>query len=106
MPRFSHRFTAASIAVVLLLVPVTAQAAPDRAATAGWGAAVLADLDALLLDAWNRLDAALDTGTDAPEDGSGVALAPPGGDGSVAVTTPDLDCDGELEPSWDPDGGH
>jgi hypothetical protein len=101
MLRFSHRFTAASIAAVLLLVPVTVQAAPDRAATAGWGAAVLADLDALIQGAWNRLGTAFGSGTDTPEDGSGLAPAPPGGDGSLA-----LESESELEPTWDPDGSH
>lgn len=103
MLRFSHRFAAASIAVVLLLVPVTVQAAPDRAATAGWGAAVLAGIETALEGTWNAITAALGTATgETSDDPDGEALQP---DGFAATTTSDPgDGDTEMRPGWDPNG--
>lgn len=95
MQHISYRLAAAILALALLIIPVSAQAAPTHSDTEAWGASV-----------WITLQTWLDSTWDAVE----IVLASPTDDTTTTTThtteetDPIVEDDTEMKGNMDPNG--
>lgn len=64
MQHISYRLAAAILALALLIIPVSAQAAPTHSDTEAWGASVWITLQSWLDSAWDAVEIVLAFPTD------------------------------------------
>lgn len=98
MQRISSRLATAIIALALLIIPVSAQAAPSNSDTTAWGASVVSTFGSWLDAAWDAVEGIF---VSTPEDEAPTsAPIPLGGEDSQSSS----DDDGDTIHSLDPNG--
>ncbi len=95
MQHFSYRLAAAILALALLIIPVSAQAAPTHSDTEAWGAPVWITLQTWLDSAWDAVEIVLASPTD---DTTTTTTE------TTEETDPVIDDDTEAKDIWDPNG--
>lgn len=95
MQHISYRLAAALLALALLIIPVSAQAAPTHSDTEAWGASVWITLQSWMDSAWDAVEIVLASPTDDTTETT---------DDTTEETDPVDDSNTQIKDIWDPNG--